>query len=88
MYNALGWQPPKFAHLGLLVNSERQKLSKRHPGVDMAWYKNERIIPPALLNFALLLGWHQGGAQDVMSLEEMVKNVSIRSAPESWSEPY
>ncbi|KAL1871450.1 hypothetical protein VTK73DRAFT_2058 [Phialemonium thermophilum] len=78
LYNAFGWQPPQFVHVGLLVNSERQKLSKRHPGVDLSWYKNEGILPPALLNFAVLLGWHQGHAKDIMTLPEMIDNFSLK----------
>ena len=77
LYDAFGWKPPKFAHVGLLVNKERQKLSKRHPGVDMSWYKNQEILPPALLNFAVLLGWHQGPGKDVMTLQDMVEAVRL-----------
>jgi glutamyl/glutaminyl-tRNA synthetase len=64
----------------LLVNKERQKLSKRQPGVDMSWYKDRNVFPPALLNFAVLLGWHQGKAKDVMTVQDMIDNVSPPSA--------
>ena len=78
MYNALGWEPPEFAHVGLLVDENRQKLSKRHSGVDISEYQVNKTLPVALLNFSVLLGWSkaQGGASsDVMSLEEMIDNV-------------
>ncbi len=42
LYQAFEWSPPRFAHLGLLVNQEGQKLSKRHGGFDMEEYKQEK----------------------------------------------
>jgi Glutamyl- and glutaminyl-tRNA synthetases len=78
LYSAFGWEPPKFAHLGLLVDQNRQKLSKRDNSANMAWYKESRILPVALLNFAAQLGWRGKGPQgNVMDLQEMVANVSV-----------
>ncbi|KAI1375766.1 hypothetical protein F4677DRAFT_100211 [Hypoxylon crocopeplum] len=57
LYEAFGWQPPKFAHLGLLVDEAGQKLSKRHGDVDIASWRDKGILPVALLNYVLLLGW-------------------------------
>lgn len=77
LYKALQWEPPAFAHVGLLVDPQRQKLSKRALGADLSSYKQERIIPSALLNFVALLGWSPGTIEDeVLSLEEMVEKVS------------
>ena len=61
------------------MDEKRQKLSKRHQGVDMAWYKQRDILPPAMLNFAALLGWSKGPGMrsDVLSLNDMVENVSL-----------
>ncbi|KAK1751607.1 mitochondrial putative glutamate--tRNA ligase [Echria macrotheca] len=74
LYNAFGWEPPRFAHVGLLVDMNQQKLSKRHPGVDVTYYKDNKILPAALLNFAVLLGWSTTDVKgDVMTLEDMVK---------------
>lgn len=79
LYNAFGWEPPKFAHVGLLVDKERQKLSKRHKGVDMSWYKDNNIPPEALLNFAVLLGWSQkSGEPDFMTLQDMIDRFSFK----------
>jgi glutamyl-tRNA synthetase len=79
LYNAFGWEPPKFAHLGLLVDLKRQKLSKRDKSTNMSYYKNGLVLPDALLNFSALLGWRGKGPQgDVMNLQEMVDNVSAR----------
>ena len=77
IYNAFGWTPPKFAHLGLLVDQNRQKLSKRDNSANIAWYKDNLVLPSALLNFVALLGWRgKGPSRDVMTLQEMVDNVS------------
>lgn len=77
LYNAFGWEPPKFAHLGLLVDLKRQKLSKRDQSTNMSYYQDGLVLPDALLNFSALLGWRGQGPQgDVMNLQEMVDNVS------------
>lgn len=77
LYKALEWEPPAFAHVGLLVDPKRQKLSKRNLGMDLSFYKNDHILPSALLNFAALLGWSPGMVQDeVLTLEDMVEKVS------------
>jgi glutamyl-tRNA synthetase len=75
LYKALGWEPPAFGHVGLLVDEKKHKLSKRAPGVDLSWYKNEKILPAALLNFAILLGWSPNSKNEVMTLQEMVQKV-------------
>ncbi|KAK4456235.1 mitochondrial putative glutamate--tRNA ligase [Podospora aff. communis PSN243] len=80
LYNAFGWDPPRFAHVGLLVDEKRQKLSKRHPGVDITWYKDKKILPAALLNFAVLLGWSRDPSlkSDLLSLQDMTDNFSLK----------
>ncbi|OIW33632.1 hypothetical protein CONLIGDRAFT_186026 [Coniochaeta ligniaria NRRL 30616] len=79
LYRALQWEPPAFAHVGLLVDPQRQKLSKRALGADLSSYKRDGIIPSALLNFVALLGWSPGTVEDeVMALEEMVEKFRLR----------
>lgn len=84
LYNALGWEPPKFAHVGLLVDKERHKLSKRDlANIGISAYRDQGTLPPALLNFSALLGWNpnstgKSNKQGFMSLEEMVDNFSLR----------
>ncbi|KAI2630593.1 hypothetical protein GGR54DRAFT_583460 [Hypoxylon sp. NC1633] len=81
LYNAFGWQQPQFAHVGLLVNKEKQKLSKRHGDVDIASWRDRGILPIALLNYVMLLGWSLGkgvkGRQEVMDLDEMVSKFTL-----------
>jgi len=76
LYKALQWEPPAFAHVGLLVDPKRQKLSKRALGADLSSYRQGNIIPAALLNFAALLGWSPGAVEDeVLTLEDMIQKV-------------
>lgn len=77
LYRALNWEPPAFAHVGLLVDPQRQKLSKRALGADLSSYKQDNVMPSALLNFVALLGWSPGTVEDeVMSLQDMVEKVN------------
>ncbi|KAK3368157.1 hypothetical protein B0H63DRAFT_487858 [Podospora didyma] len=79
LYKAFDWTPPQFAHLGLLVDKQRQKLSKRHKGCDMSWYRANRTLPAALLNFAVLMGWRKANElKDTMTLQNMVDNFSFQ----------
>jgi len=58
IYEAFGWQPPKFAHLPLLLNaSDRTKLSKRQKHANLSTYREQSILPEALINFVAFLGW-------------------------------
>ena len=75
LYNAFGWEPPSFAHVGLLVDAEGQKLSKRSSGVetDIKSYREQGFLPEALLNFVSLLGWSHKEDTDFMDLGKMVE---------------
>lgn len=84
LYNAFGWKPPKFAHVGLLVDAQRQKLSKRDmANIGIGVYKANGVLPAALLNFSVMLGWDPNlqrnphlDKKGVLSLDEMKQNVS------------
>ncbi len=73
LWRALGAGPePVFAHLPLLVNEQRQKLSKRRDPVAVESYKEQGYLPDALVNYLALLGWGPEGEGEVLSREEMV----------------
>jgi nondiscriminating glutamyl-tRNA synthetase len=73
LYSFLGVQPPEFAHLPLILNEHRQKLSKREgTGSVMAWLERG-ILPEALINYVALLGWHSSDNKDVYSLSELIQ---------------
>ncbi|KAG5930990.1 hypothetical protein E4U53_002009 [Claviceps sorghi] len=56
LYQAFGWDPPTFAHLGLLVNPDGSKLSKRNDSVDLSTYREKGVFPMALLSWLAHLG--------------------------------
>ncbi len=75
LYEAFGWDIPQFAHLPLLLNSDRSKLSKRQGDVAVEDYLAKGYLPEALLNFVALLGWNPGDGktQEIFSLGELVE---------------
>lgn len=72
LYRALGYPIPKFAHLPILLNTERKKLSKRDGATAVYDYRRLGYLPEALVNFLALLGWSPGGDRELMSLDEMI----------------
>lgn len=72
LYHAFGWSPPQFGHVPLLVDHNKQKLSKRNFDSDIASFRDQRgIFPEALTNFAALLGWSHQQKSDVMGLADL-----------------
>lgn len=78
LYRAFGWDTPQFAHLPLLLNEDRSKLSKRQGDVAVEDYRAKGILPQALLNFVALLGWNRGDDQEIFSLEELIRDFSLK----------
>ncbi len=72
MYRALGWEPPAFAHLPLILGADRKKLSKRFADTAVRDYRHEGYLPEALLNFFALMAWHPDPEREVYALEELV----------------
>jgi len=85
LYQALGWQPPLFAHHPLILGPDRSPLSKRHGATAVSQYREEGFLPEALENYLVLLGWTPPSGQETLTLERMVEEFSIqdvsRSAP-------
>ncbi|GAB4304986.1 MAG: glutamate--tRNA ligase [Candidatus Bipolaricaulota bacterium] len=71
IYEALGWSPPAFAHVPLILGPDRTKLSKRHGAGSVLDYDERGILPEALVNFLARLGWSHGD-QEVFSRDELV----------------
>lgn len=78
MYDAFGWEPPKFAHVGLLVDENGNKLSKRNFDTDITAFKDMEIFPETLTNFAALLGWSHRETSDVMDLQQLIHNFTLK----------
>ncbi len=77
LYRYFGWEPPRFAHLPLLLNPDRSKLSKRQGDVAVEEYRNKGFFPEALVNFVALLGWNPGDEREIFTLEELEKEFTL-----------
>jgi len=73
LWAALGATPPVWAHVPVLVNEKRQKLSKRRDKVALESYRDEGYLAEAMINYLMLLGWGPGGDQEIMPWDEMVR---------------
>ena len=72
IYQALGWDLPRFAHLPLIHGADGAKLSKRHGAVGVLEYRDQGVLPEALCNFLLRLGWGHGDLE-VLGRDEAVR---------------
>jgi glutamyl-tRNA synthetase len=73
LYQALGWTPPAFAHFPLILGPDREKLSKRkHPEADVMLHAHNGVMPEALNNFVVRLGWSHGN-DEVIQREQMIE---------------
>ncbi len=77
LFNALGWKPPQFAHVSLILGKDRSKMSKRHGATAIEQYQEKGYLPGALVNFLALLGWSPGGEEEVFSLEQLKQQFSL-----------
>jgi glutamyl-tRNA synthetase len=73
---AMGVEPPRYAHLPMILGSDGQRLSKRHGAVSVMQYRDEGFLPEALLNYLVRLGWSHGD-QEIFALEEMIELFSL-----------
>ncbi|HRJ72341.1 MAG TPA: glutamate--tRNA ligase family protein [Terrimicrobiaceae bacterium] len=71
LYRALGAEPPKFAHIPLILNHEGKKLSKRDGGSSVAYFVENGYVPEAVLNYLCLLGWSPGDNREMLGLDEV-----------------
>lgn len=83
LYQFFGWEIPRFAHLPLLLNPDRSKLSKRSADVAVEDYQKAGILPEVLLNFVALLGWHPEGDREILSLSELIEEFDMQRVRKS-----
>lgn len=79
IYQALGAEPPRFAHLPLILAPNKGKLSKRKHGavVSMTTYRDKGFVAAAFRNFLALLGWSSGDEQEILSLDELTRRFTL-----------
>jgi glutamyl-tRNA synthetase len=79
---ALGVEPPRYAHLPMILGPDGAKLSKRHGAVSVMQYRDEGYLPEALLNYLVRLGWAHGD-QEIFSLDELIELFDIEDVNHS-----
>lgn len=83
LYQYFGWELPIFAHLPLLLNPDKSKLSKRQGDVAVEDYKAKGYLPEAITNFVAFLGWNPGDEREIFSLDQLVKEFSLERVGKS-----
>ncbi|HEX7358474.1 MAG TPA: glutamate--tRNA ligase [Ignavibacteriaceae bacterium] len=83
LYDAFNWERPVFAHLPLLLNPDRSKLSKRQGDVAVEDYRDKGYLKEALINFVALLGWNAGDDKEFYYLDELINNFSLERVNKS-----
>ena len=80
MFKAFGWTPPKYAHVGLLQDSGRQKFSKRNQVSDLnvSSFRTKGYFPETLLNYTALFGWSHSARSDVLNLEDLIEHFDLK----------
>src|SRR5699024_5734737 len=75
VYDAFGWESPRFGHMTLILNEERKKLSKRDEHIlqFIEQYKNLGYLPEAIFNFITLLGWSPGGEEEIFTQDQLIE---------------
>lgn len=81
---ALGKEPPRYAHVPMILGDDGSRLSKRHGAVSVMEYRNQGILPEALLNYLVRLGWSHGD-EELFTLDQMVELFDIKDVNKAAS---
>jgi glutamyl-tRNA synthetase len=79
LYRALGYEPPQFAHVPMILGTDGKKLSKRHGATAVGDYQDQGIYAPAMRNFLALLGWSPGEDLEILPEAEMIRRFSLEA---------
>ena len=77
LYEALGFEKPKFGHISLILGKDRTKMSKRHGATSVDQYRNLGYLPEGIINFLALLGWAPAGEQEIFNADELIAQFSM-----------
>jgi len=80
---ALGAEPPIYAHLPLVLGMDRSKLSKRGGSTSVDEYRKQGYLPEAIINFIALLGWHPAGDKEIFTPQELIQEFSLERIQKS-----
>jgi len=82
LYEALGCPVPKFAHVPMILGSDKARLSKRHGATSVMAYRDMGFLPEAMVNYLVRLGWSYGD-EEIFSLDELIEKFSIEAVGRS-----
>ncbi len=85
LQQALDIEPPRYAHLPLILGEDRTKLSKRHGAVAVTDYAAQGFLPEAMFNFLALLGWSPGSEEEILSRQQILERFSLEACGSSPS---
>lgn len=77
LFQYLGWELPYFAHLPLLRNADRSKISKRKNNTSIKWYREQGFLPEAMVNFLALMGWSMPNGEEIFKYEDVEREFSF-----------
>ncbi|MBI4487072.1 MAG: glutamate--tRNA ligase, partial [Acidobacteria bacterium] len=77
LYEALGFKPPTFAHLALVMGPDHSPLSKRHGATSVAEFRSKGYLPESLVNYLALIGWSPGGGDELLPIDELARRFSL-----------
>ncbi|MGH9142794.1 MAG: glutamate--tRNA ligase [Vicinamibacterales bacterium] len=83
LYEALGFAPPVFAHLSLVMGPDHSPLSKRHGATSVAEFRAKGYLPEALVNYLALIGWSPGGGDELLPIAELARRFSLEGVGHS-----
>jgi glutamyl-tRNA synthetase len=83
LYEALGFTPPVFAHLAMVLGPDHSPLSKRHGATSVAEFRSKGYLPEALVNYLALIGWSPGGNDELLPIDELAKRFSLQTVGHS-----
>ncbi|MAZ54021.1 MAG: glutamate--tRNA ligase [Trueperaceae bacterium] len=78
LYRSFGWQQPEFLHLPLLRNLDKSKISKRKTDTSLESYREQGIIPEALLNYLATLGWSMPDGREFFGIHDMIEHFTLK----------
>lgn len=85
IYQAMAWHLPRFGHLPLILGPDKVRLSKRHGATSVEEYREQGILPEALINYLMLLGWSSGTDQELMTQEDIINQFDLNRVNKSPS---
>ncbi len=77
LYDAFGWKTPHFAHMPLMRNADRSKISKRKNNTSIKWYREQGFLPEAMINFLALMGWSMPNGEEIFIYSDIEREFTF-----------